>query len=101
MEINKVGDLIPYHKSLVELWTKEEFLPVLNLLCSLRDEASQEFKSFDFSKPLAQLAIIQTKLKIFGMLVELPKTIELISQGIEAQQKQRDAYIKAQEGGNL
>src|ERR1700735_836422 len=67
-EIKGIADLVPYHKSLKELWAREEFQPVLGLLASLRADAEMEVKRANIERPAedckAALAMIRIKLNL-------------------------------------
>ena len=105
MEINKVGDLIPYHKSLKELWDKEEFQPVLGLLSSLKEEAIVGLRVLDLKLSAEEVkthaAILKTQLNLANMFLQLPAVVKEVEQNIEAQKNKVVAFKNSQEGGEL
>ena len=105
MEINKVGDLIPYRLSLKELWVKEEFQPVLGLLNSLKEEAILEFRMLELSENAEEVkthvAILKTQLNIAGMFLQLPTVIKEAEEQIAQKEKHSMRLRQSQEGSNL
>ena len=105
MEIKQVGDLIPYHKSLQELWDKEEFQPVLAFLSSIRDEALTEFRSADSKSKerilRATFATTKTQFNLAAMLLELPKVVKFAKDQIEQQGKAKLRFVESQETGEI
>lgn len=105
MEIKQVGDLIPYHKSLQELWAKEEFQPVLLLVKALWDEAITDVRRANLDIPgedcKANLAVFKTKLNMTNLIFNLPAMVKEAENQIQTNQFKKDRFAKAQEGGLL
>ena len=105
MEINKVGDLIPYRQLLKELWGREEFQPVLGLLNSLKQEAIDGVRILNLQKSAEEvkthIAILKTQLNLANMLLQLPEVVEEIEENIEAQSRKVTTFKSSQEGSNL
>lgn len=105
MEIKQVGDLIPYHKSLAELWDKEEFQPVLALLSSLYNESVDNLRRLDAaaeSKLLrAQFATYKAQLNLANMLLKLPNVIQEAKEQIKAGQSAKLKFVSSQETGGI
>ena len=105
MEINKIEDLIPYRVSLQELWLKEEFQPVVEMLKNLQREAFN-WARFDTTKLSAEevkaLSVrISTQLRVTEVFLELPQRLR----ALDEQQKYQEASVlkmrQSQEGGEI
>ena len=105
MEIKGIADLVPYHKSLKELWAREEFQPVLGLLASLRADAVMEVKRANIERPAedckAALAMIRIKLNLLDSFTHLPDEIAAAAQLKEHQEQHRDKMVQSQESGGI
>ena len=107
MEIKTVGDLIPYRQSLLELWGKEEFQPVLALLCSIKEEAVTSFRILDrlgeedAVQVKAKLAVARSQYNLAAMLEKLPDVIKETENQIQQTQAKKLAVVQAQEKGEI
>jgi gas vesicle protein len=105
MEINKIEDLIPYRVALQELWLKEEFQPVMELLNSLKEEALS-WARYDTTKESADTvkAIstrISTQLRVTEILLELPQRLRTLEEQLKHQEDQTLKMRRSQEGGEV
>ena len=105
MEIKTVADLIPYRQSLQELWLKEEFQPVIQLLSSLRQEAISKIESMpvnlEASTAKAGASIISTELKFTGLLLNLPTRLKELEEQFNQKEQTALKMKHSQEGGNV
>lgn len=105
MEIKTVGDLIPYRQSLLELWGKEEFQPVLSLLSSLKEEGVTFLRTTKVDAPEAELrarvATIKTQINLAGMFLELPAVVKEVEEQLERNANKLTQIKEAQEGGEI
>ena len=105
MEINKVGDLIPYLKSLQELWGKEEFQPVLALFKGLHQEqvgAVQSIKLDNKSEDIkAEVAVLKSRLNLLSLFYNLPENVRKAKEDFESRAVVGDKLEKAREGGSI
>ena len=105
MEINKVGDLIPYHKSLQELWHKEEFQPVLELIKNLHQDEVNLIQTTNLNEPAEklaiQLAVMQTRLKVYSFIFNLPAVIQSAKEQLEINVARKSRFEQAQERGEI
>lgn len=105
MEINKVGDLIPYKQSLMELWDKVEFLPVRLLCKAWWEESIQEMRALELKMPEPELraavSVIKTKLNFAGTLYDLPSVIQQAEQQIKDNEAKKIKFAASQESGGI
>jgi predicted Zn-dependent protease len=105
MEIKTVGDLIPYHKSLQELWHKEEFQPVLELVKSLHQDEVNAIQTANLNEPAErlalQLAVIQVRLKVYNFIFNLPDIIQTAKKQLEVNEIKKSRFGQAQERGEI
>jgi len=105
MEISKVGDLLPYRKSLQELWEREEFQPVLAYLSRVRQEAYEAMCALnllDSDEVIAAKTRIQvTQLKSFNSVLQLPQVLKEIEDRNERVASKLEQYQASQERGEL
>jgi hypothetical protein len=106
MEINKVEDLIPYHQSLVELWKKEEFQPVLALYNSLAEETVQELRALNIlelpsENAKSALASYKIRLNMIHFLLDLPAKVREAKNVIEFKQQQQRKMQAAAERSSI
>ena len=105
MEINRIQDLIPYHKSLVDLWEQEGFQPVRLFLKAMREEALIGFRTLELKEPAetvkTRTAVLRTQYNLANLLLELPKAIKDAEALQEMQEQQKMKFKDAQEGGTI
>ena len=105
MQIKTIGELVPYHKPLQELWGKVEFQPVLALLSSLKEDSIMAFRRIDAQAPDAELraeiAAEKVQLNLVCMLLELPEYLKSIKSNAETAAVLKERFVNSQEGGNL
>jgi hypothetical protein len=106
MEIKQMGDLIPYHKSLQELWDKEEFQPVLAFLSSLRQEALDSFRTANLYQYSAEhvktkISSDKTQYNLANMLMYLPDVIKEAKELILKRTTKFEAFEQSQETGEI
>src|SRR5208283_824840 len=105
MQVNKLEDLVPYQRSLLELWGREEFQPVMGLLNRLKEEAIS-WARYDAvnetaEKVKATSAKISTQLRLVEMLIELPERLKVVAKIAERQKAQGMRLVNTVEGGEL
>jgi gas vesicle protein len=91
--------------ALQELWLKEEFQPVMELLNSLKQEAIS-WARYDTTKDSADTvkAIsvkISTQLRVVETLLELPQRLRELEKQLEHQEAQTLKMKHSQEGGEV
>jgi hypothetical protein len=105
MEIKTLQELVPYHKSLQELWAKEEFQPVLAFLRGLHQEAVNEIQTFKLTEPAEDVkcdaGVLKTKLQFCALFYNLPSNIKVeIDKTLNIEQM-KAKIGKSQEGGSI
>ena|SRR5579862_5645890 len=105
MEIKAVGDLIPYHKSLQELWATEEFQPVLGFLKGLMLEQVEQLQTFSLEQSAedakTKITTIKTKMNFINLIHNLPERIKEAAEAIERKGNMKAKFADSQEGGNI
>ena len=105
MPIKQVKDLIPYHKSLKELWDREEFQPVKELLTAWKNEAITNVLNLqadgDEKHTIAQLAKYQSQATLAYQLLVLPDVIKQVENSADLRGEAKAKFVNAQEGGAI
>lgn len=103
MEINKLEDLIPYQRSLKELYQQEEFQVLLCFLSSIK--AQKEAELFAIQATIVKAASLEVHLKVqecviqrnmAAMLAELPTVVREVEAVLDKQKRHAEAFEKAQ-----
>jgi hypothetical protein len=87
------------------MWGRGEFLPVLALFNSFREEAIQNFRALQIDKSAedvkTMVAIQKHQLNLMCLFLELPKYIQSAQDQIEARQEKVVAMKSQAEGGSI